>query len=29
MLHVFEKGGFEIEKRTIASLCELKMKFRD
>ena len=29
MLHVFEKGGFEIEKRTIAGLCELKMKFRD
>jgi acyl-CoA hydrolase/GNAT superfamily N-acetyltransferase len=29
MLHVFEKGGFEMEKRTIAGLCELKMKFRD
>ena len=29
MLHVFEKGGFEIEKRTVAGLCDLKMKFRD
>jgi RimJ/RimL family protein N-acetyltransferase/acyl CoA:acetate/3-ketoacid CoA transferase beta subunit len=28
MLHVFEKGGFDIEKRTIAGLCELKMTFR-
>jgi len=28
MLHVFEKGGFDIQKRTIAGLCELKMTFR-
>ncbi|HRR40369.1 MAG TPA: GNAT family N-acetyltransferase, partial [Syntrophales bacterium] len=27
MLHVFEKGGFDIQKRTIAGLCELKMTF--
>ncbi|HOD34643.1 MAG TPA: GNAT family N-acetyltransferase [Syntrophales bacterium] len=29
MLHVFEKGGFETEKRTVAGVCELKMKFRN
>jgi RimJ/RimL family protein N-acetyltransferase len=29
MLHVFEKGGFDIEKRTIAGVSELKMTFRD
>jgi len=28
MLHVFEKGGFDIEKRNIAGLSELKMTFR-
>jgi acyl-CoA hydrolase/GNAT superfamily N-acetyltransferase len=28
MLHVFEKGGFDIEKRHIAGLSELKMTFR-
>ncbi len=28
MLHVFEKGGFAIEKRTIAGLVELEMKFK-
>ena len=27
MLHVFEKGGFDIQKRTIAGLCELKLTF--
>jgi acyl-CoA hydrolase len=27
MLHVFEKGGFATEKRTIAGLVELQMKF--
>jgi acyl-CoA hydrolase/GNAT superfamily N-acetyltransferase len=29
MLNVFEKGGFDIEKRTIAGISELKMTFRD
>lgn len=29
MLHVFEKGGFEMEKRSIAGITELKMRFRD
>lgn len=29
MLHVFEKGGFEMEKRNIAGLVDLKMSFRD
>jgi RimJ/RimL family protein N-acetyltransferase/acyl CoA:acetate/3-ketoacid CoA transferase beta subunit len=29
MLHVFEKGGFDIDKRTIAGVSELKMTFRD
>jgi RimJ/RimL family protein N-acetyltransferase len=29
MLHVFEKGGFDMEKRTIAGVSELKMTFRD
>lgn len=29
MLHVFEKGGFDLEKRTIAGVSELKMTFRD
>jgi RimJ/RimL family protein N-acetyltransferase len=29
MLHVFEKGGFDIEKRTSAGVSELKMTFRD
>jgi len=28
MLHVFEKGGFEMHRRTIAGLVELKMMFR-
>jgi RimJ/RimL family protein N-acetyltransferase len=28
MLHVFEKGGFAIEKRTIAGLVELQMMFK-
>jgi len=28
MLHVFEKGGFDIEKRNIAGISELKMTFR-
>ncbi|HOK07435.1 MAG TPA: GNAT family N-acetyltransferase [Syntrophales bacterium] len=28
MLHVFEKGGFDMQKRTIAGLCELKLMFR-
>jgi acyl-CoA hydrolase/RimJ/RimL family protein N-acetyltransferase len=28
MLHVFEKGGFDIERRNIAGLSELKMTFR-
>lgn len=27
MLHVFEKGGFDIQKRTIAGICEMKMTF--
>jgi RimJ/RimL family protein N-acetyltransferase len=29
MLHVFEKGGFDTEKRTSAGVTELKMTFRD
>lgn len=29
MLHVFEKGGFEMERRNIAGLTELRMRFRD
>lgn len=29
MLHVFEKGGFQMHRRTIAGLVELKMMFRD
>lgn len=29
MLHVFEKGGFIIERRTMAGITELKMMFRD
>ncbi len=29
MMHVFEKGGFDIDKRTIAGISELKMTFRD
>ena len=28
MLHVFEKGGFEMQRRTIAGLVELKMMFK-
>lgn len=28
MLHVFEKGGFDLEKRTIAGVSEVKMTFR-
>ena len=28
MLHVFEKGGFELQRRTIAGLVELKMMFK-
>jgi acyl-CoA hydrolase/GNAT superfamily N-acetyltransferase len=28
MLHVFEKGGFEMHRRTIAGLAELKMMFK-
>jgi acyl-CoA hydrolase/GNAT superfamily N-acetyltransferase len=28
MLHVFEKGGFEMQRRTIAGLVELKMLFK-
>jgi RimJ/RimL family protein N-acetyltransferase len=28
MLHVFEKGGFEMQKRTSAGLVELKMTFK-
>lgn len=28
MLHVFEKGGFEMHRRTIAGLVELKMMFK-
>jgi acyl-CoA hydrolase/GNAT superfamily N-acetyltransferase len=28
MLHVFEKGGFEMQRRTIAGLVELKMTFK-
>ena len=29
MMHVFEKGGFDLEKRSIAGLWELKMTFRE
>jgi acyl-CoA hydrolase/GNAT superfamily N-acetyltransferase len=29
MLHVFEKGGFAMEKRNLAGVLELKMSFRD
>jgi len=29
MLHVFEKGGFDLEKRSYAGLWELKMTFRE
>lgn len=29
MLHVFEKGGFEIDRRNIAGLTELRMMFRE
>jgi len=29
MLHVFEKGGFAMEKRNLAGVFELKMSFRD
>jgi len=28
MLHVFEKGGFELQRRTVAGLVELKMMFK-
>jgi acyl-CoA hydrolase/GNAT superfamily N-acetyltransferase len=29
MLHVFEKGGFEMDRRNIAGLAELRMMFKD
>ncbi len=29
MMHVFEKGGFDLEKRSVAGLWELRMTFRD
>jgi RimJ/RimL family protein N-acetyltransferase len=29
MMHVFEKGGFTMEKRNLAGVFELKMSFRD
>jgi hypothetical protein len=28
MLHVFEKGGFEMQRHTIAGVVELKMIFK-
>ncbi|MBP8979853.1 MAG: GNAT family N-acetyltransferase [Syntrophobacterales bacterium] len=29
MMHVFEKGGFDLEKKNVAGLWELKMTFRE
>jgi hypothetical protein len=29
MLHVFNKGGFDLEKRNVVGLWELKITFRD
>jgi len=29
MMHVFEKGGFDLEKRSQAGIWELKMTFRE
>jgi hypothetical protein len=28
MLHVFEKGGFDMQRQTIAGIVELKMTFK-
>jgi hypothetical protein len=29
MLHVFNKGGLDLDKRNVAGLWELKITFRD
>ena len=29
MLHVFEKGGFDIVRHTIAGICEMTMAFKE
>jgi len=29
MMHTFEKGGFDLEKKKVAGLWELKMTFRE